>query len=89
MERVYETGTASSAKYFIGTEVERTPVHGAKTLFVVGLAPYDEIINLAKHHGCTAIYCGANQSFNPTNDLWDWDTMVCQPFPSRLSSASS
>ena len=29
--------------YFIGTEVERTAMHGEKTLFVVGIQSYEEI----------------------------------------------
>jgi len=66
-------------QFFIGQEVEHTPAHGKKTLFVVGVQPRDEI---ARHlHSCEHIYFGANQSFPQlaTNDgaEWaKWETMI-------------
>ena len=66
-------------QFFIGQEVEYTPAHGKKTLFVVGIQPRDEI---ARHlHSCEHIYFGANQSFPKlaTNDgaEWaKWETMI-------------
>ena len=66
-------------QFFIGQEVEHTPAHGKKTLFVVGVQPRDEI---ARHlHSCEHIYFGANQSFPrlATNDgaEWaKWETMI-------------
>lgn len=49
--------------YFIGTEVEHTPVYGEKTLFVAGPQDGDEIVSNALKHNCKHIYFGANQSF--------------------------
>jgi len=63
-----------SVNFFIGTEVEHTPAFGQRTLFVVGLQPPAQILELAKANGCSHIYFGANQSFpNPEiNDAEAW-----------------
>ena len=65
-------------KFFIGTEVEHSPAHGQKTLFVVGYQPKEEILARALNSGCPHIYLGANQSFNPpTEKDWNgWDELV-------------
>jgi hypothetical protein len=76
-------------KFFTGTEVEHTPAHGKRTLFIVGVQDVQEIqdwINdfasyedTSKH--ITHIYFGANMSF-PKCDVNDvavwtpWDKMV-------------
>ena len=63
-------------KFFKGTEVERTPAFGKKTLFVVGIQPIDSII--AHMHGEEHIFFGANHSFNPkTPEEWrKWESMI-------------
>lgn len=55
--------------YFIGTEVENTPMKGERTLFVVGVKPVDEIIS--KVNNLDHIYLGTSQSFTPSS-LEDW-----------------
>ena len=70
-------GHNDSTKFFIGTEVEHTPAHGQRTLFVVGLQPKEEILARALNNKCPHIYLGANQSFNPSNDDWGaWDQLI-------------
>jgi len=67
----------NNANFFVGTEVEHSPAHGQRTLFVVGLQSKEEILTRALNNKCPHIYLGANQSFNPTNDDWDaWDELV-------------
>ena len=63
----------ATANFFIGTEVEHSPAHGMKTLFVVGLQEARTIISLAQEYNCSHIYFGANQSF-PNPDINDADT---------------
>lgn len=70
-----------SAKMFVGTEVEHSPAHGMRTLFVVGVYEPIEIVAAAKRNDCKHIYFGANQSFpNPgvnNAELWNsWETMI-------------
>ena len=74
MKREYTSGTVEGVTFFIGTEIERTPAHGMKTLFVVGVQDEQIIINLANDNGCSHIYFGANQSFytNGVNDIPGW-----------------
>ena len=55
----------SNASLFVGTEVEHSPAHGAKTLFVVGIQPTELIEAAYIAHRCEHIYFGANQSFAP------------------------
>jgi hypothetical protein len=55
--------------FFTGTEVEKTPAFGKRTLFVVGVQSVDSIaLNL---QGCEHIFFGANHSFDPRDNL-DW-----------------
>lgn len=64
---------------FVGTEVEHTPAHGLKTLFVVGFQPSELIEAAYTAHKCTHIYFGANQSFAPDGtDSYSepWDAMI-------------
>ena len=58
--------------YFIGTEVENTPLKGEKMLFVVGVQPVEEIIQHANKHNLKCLYFGTSQSFTPENET-DWD----------------
>jgi hypothetical protein len=63
--------------FFIGTEVERTPAFGRRTLFVVGVRPVDAIAaklaDVEQH-----IFFGANHSFHPIDALeWQrWESMI-------------
>ena len=73
---------------FIGQEVEHTPAHGQKTLFVVGLQDVDKILKILTNHKSyldterhiTHVYFGANMSFPRllVNDYrWqDWEKMI-------------
>ena len=82
MKRKYTSGTAEAITFFTGTEIERTPAYGMKTLFVVGVQDPYRIMELAGEHYCTHIYFGANQSFDAkgnTNDgaYWKpWENMI-------------
>ena len=72
------TNARQQVDYFIGTEVERTVMKGAKTLFVVGIKPVEEIVALANEHDVKHIYLGTSQSFHPTNPYeWsNWNEMI-------------
>jgi len=74
MKREYTSGNKDNVKLFTGIEIEHTPAHGMKTLFVVGIMETDGIIPLARMQGCQHIYFGANQSFPPLgiNDAAGW-----------------
>ena len=70
-----------SAKMFVGTEVEHSPAHGMRTLFVIGVHDPQTVVAAAQKYNCPHIYFGANQSFpNPAvNDVtaWtQWDNMI-------------
>lgn len=70
--------------FFLGTEVERTPAYGKKTLFIVGIIDTNEIlkvlddpftkVNTPVEH----IFFGANHSFNPKDAIeWKiWEDMI-------------
>ena len=73
--------------FFVGTEVEASPVNGHRTLFVVGLQTVEDIdwkrgeIDAKARNPITHIYFGANHSFpNPNindSETWDaWERMV-------------
>lgn len=68
------TGHAK-AKYFTGIEVEHSPAHGLKTLFVVGIHSPIRIVNSAIDEQCEHIYFGANMSFDGTM-LQTWQDMI-------------
>lgn len=78
MNRDYDTGTSDTVKIFTGVEVEHTPAHGMKTLFVVGFEHPDKINRLCHRHECKHIFFGANHSYNPhkNNDWEDWEQMI-------------
>ena len=65
-----------NVEFFKGTEVERTPAFGKRTLFVVGIQPIDSIIT--HMHGEEHIFFGANHSFDPkTPEEWRaWESMI-------------
>lgn len=84
MERDYQTGVSDSVRFFTGIEIEHTPAHGKKTLFVVGIHHADSIYHLAAVEECEHVYLGANQSFQlPPPDAGGhhdacttWETMA-------------
>lgn len=77
MNRDYTQGKSDSVTYFTGIEVEKTPVYGMKTLFVVGLQNPKEMMELAEQHGCKHIYLGANHSFTDRNqETWEAVALV-------------
>jgi hypothetical protein len=63
--------------FFVGTEVERTPAFGRRTLFVVGVQPIQNIQDwLDDYHSyedrsyhIEHVFFGANHSFNPQTGL--------------------
>ena len=68
--------------FFTGTEVEHTPAFGLKTLFVVGIQDYHDIIEMVQESRSfndesmhiQHVYFGANHSFPKlaTNDGAEW-----------------
>lgn len=83
MKRTYDTGESSTATFFIGKEIERTPAYGKTTLFVTGVQPVNEINTYYHAHSCKHIFFGANHSFDPglnlpeDADRWDaWEDMI-------------
>ena len=73
MNRDYENDEVrDDVVFFTGIEVEHTPAYGMKTLFVTGLQPSAEIIQMAILEHCDHIYLGANQSFVRSDE---WETI--------------
>lgn len=70
------------AHMFVGTEVEHTPAHGMRTLFVIGVQDPKNVVAAAKEFNCVHIYFGANMSFprlDVNSPLWnDWEVMIGQ-----------
>jgi len=72
-------------KFFLGREVEHTPVLGHKTLFVIGCQPAHDIEAIlndpytAVGGAVTHLYFGANHSFDPQSkeDLRQWEDLIC------------
>lgn len=82
MNRDYKHGVETAVDYFVGTEVEHTPAHGRKTLFVVGVQPVDQIELFYHSQGCEHIYIGANMSFDVTeNTVEQWKPWEDMLFP--------
>lgn len=69
-----------TADMFVGTEVEHSPAHGMRTLFVIGLQDPKNVVAAAQEFNCQHIYFGANMSFPniKTNDpTWNaWESMI-------------
>lgn len=72
-------------KFFLGTEVERTPAYGEKTLFVVGLQSEADIdlalqdanlVNIPKP--IRHIFFGANHSYDPRtlDEIRQWEDVI-------------
>lgn len=87
MERTYKDGEVlTGVVYFTGIEVEHTPAHGMKTLFVSGLQPLENIVRSVEVFDCKHIYLGANQSFDiatgdelldeEIQEIQDWDALL-------------
>ena len=82
MKRDYTSGVKTDVEFFVGYEIEHTPAHGLKTLFVVGVQPVDKILLNYYAEECEHIYIGANQSFDlPYTDnridvMDNWNTMI-------------
>jgi hypothetical protein len=72
--------------FFVGTEVERTPAFGRRTLFVVGVQPIQNIQDwLDDYHSyedrsyhIEHVFFGANHSFDPKSpEEWrKWESMI-------------
>ena len=82
-----DTAARQNLSYFIGTEVENTVMKGEPTLFVIGIKPINEILEILKSYNnklsskekhIQHIYFGTSQSFNPKNPYeWEqWDHMI-------------
>ena len=61
----------TNAKWFVGTEVEATPMQGHKTLFVIGIQDVVRTIEIAQEQDIEHVYLGANMSFLPQSEH-DW-----------------
>jgi hypothetical protein len=82
MKREYTSGTSEDVTFFIGTEIERTPAFGMRTLFVVGVHDPQTVLHIAndtqsytdESKRVKHIYFGANQSFHTkgVNDIAGW-----------------
>lgn len=65
------TDSRQMVDYFVGTEVENTAMKGERTLFVVGIKPVEEIVQLCEQENVRHIYFGTSQSFHP-HSPYDW-----------------
>ncbi len=79
----------NNVNFFVGTEVEHTPAYGKKTLFVVGVQDYHEILRIVQDtcefvdesQHIKHVYFGANMSFprlsaNDGAGWAPWETMI-------------
>jgi hypothetical protein len=86
MKRNYSTGTLEDINFFIGNEVEHTPVFGMRTLFVTGVQHEQVIEHILGDQNCLLdktkhikhIFFGANHSFNPNgyDEHKQWEEMI-------------
>ena len=70
-----------NARFFTGTEVEHTPAYGKKTLFVIGVQDYHQILEIVTSQHIEHVYFGANMSFprlsaNDGAGWAPWETMI-------------
>jgi hypothetical protein len=75
-----------NANFFIGDEVEHTPTHGQRTLFVVGYQKVEDIQVVLDEQNSWAdparhikhIFFGANDSYHPLTspDLVAWENII-------------
>lgn len=54
-----------NVEYFLGPEVEHTPAHSKRTLFVVGYQDPIDVLKWATEMKAAHVYLGANHSFDP------------------------
>ena len=76
----------STAQFFFGNEVEHTPAHGMKTLFVIGyqtIQDIEDILNTQNSYVDSSkhvrhIFFGANDSYHPltSNDIVGWENVI-------------
>lgn len=78
MKRNYASGVENDVQFFVGTEVEKTPAYGLKTLFVTGLQDPVDIEKWYVQEGCDHIFFGANHSYQPETpgDYEAWEEMI-------------
>jgi hypothetical protein len=64
--------------FFVGDEVEHSPMFGKRTLFVVGPHTAETVLELAETNNVEHIYLGSQQSFHPVNvyEWAQWDEMI-------------
>ena len=60
-------------KFFIGTEVEHTPLYGKRTLFVIGKQNPKEILQRCLDNGIDHEYLGCADSFQRGDDVVEWE----------------
>lgn len=68
-------------EFFLGPEVELTPAHAKRTLFVVGYQEPEVVYEQAKSNKVQHVYFGANHSFDPElvtkgNTSKSWNELV-------------
>jgi hypothetical protein len=77
----------NQTNFFVGTEIEHTPVHGHRTMFVVGVQDPVQIewqigeVDRKSKQPITHVYFGANMSFSNPDvndaDTWTpWERMI-------------
>ena len=78
MKRNYSSGVENDVQFFVGTEVEKTPAYGMKTLFVTGLHDPADIERYYKQEDCEHIFFGANHSYQPQSpdDFEAWEDLI-------------
>ena len=52
MKRDYDNGVKDNVVFFVGNEVEKTPAHMMRTLFVVGTQFSVDIMDKARENDC-------------------------------------
>ena len=55
MKRNYKSGITDDITFFTGIEIEHTPAHGMKTLFVTGVHDAYIIMELSRKQQCKHI----------------------------------
>ena len=78
MKRDYDTGVKDNVEFFVGTEVEKTPAFGMKTLFVTGIHSYATIKQHIANEQVEHVFFGANHSYNPVTaeEFDEWEAMI-------------
>lgn len=67
-------------KFFIGVEVERSPLYGMKTLFVIDKQNPKEILQRCLKHNVQHAYLGCGYTFKPeTDEDWvEWNHIIME-----------